>query len=84
MADFGKADALASLEGHEGWQVFEGWIKESIERSKDSLASKKSASNMVEVARLQGKYEVLVSLLFLRQKAIDDAIAARNKDKADD
>lgn len=79
-----QADALASLDGNNGWAVVESWINEAIKQCKDGLASKKKTKSMVDVARYQAKIEAFSNLLYLKEKTIERGIKAREaKDKHD-
>lgn len=69
-----KAEALSTLEDNPGWKVLEEWINETIESCRTKLASPKFNNNWNTTIRLQAKHEVLVNLLFLKQKGIEDGI----------
>lgn len=77
-----EAEALASLEGNEGWAVLEKWIKEAIETTKDQLANKKINNNWNVTLRLQSKYEAYTTLLYLKQRRIDAGIKAKEQPDA--
>jgi len=63
--------ALIDLKDHRGWKIVESWVKEAIEVTKDNLARGKIATDMTEVARLQGKYQAYTTLLFLIDRKIE-------------
>lgn len=60
-----RADALASLEGNEGWAIVEGHIKAAIETCKDYVFDSKKTKNWNDYLLYKSKYNAFTNLLFL-------------------
>lgn len=74
-----QGEALAALEGMDGWQIIKGWLTEARESSLKKLGDRTKTKTIEDVIWYQAKYEHADKTLLMYENGVRQGREARKE-----